>query len=177
MKNLQIFNVLFIALLTLSCSKDDDNQNSDSQTEAQEPKFQATINGGSFTNYPFELGVYEITRGTNGNTISINVADTQGQSINLFLNGTDGFSNGTVKEIGNIDSDDFTTHAVIRDQQAVITYFSSSGSITVTNNRAHPSKSGYRLISGNYSIMASSIDNVNTTELTGSFTELEFENQ
>ncbi len=178
MKNLHLTCLLFLSIFVLSCSSDDDNGSNENQienqAEAQDPGFEAAINGGTFSNYSFILGAYLITPGNNGNTISIDAVDTQGNAINLFLNGTDGFGNDTVKQIGNIDSDNFMTNVVIRDLQSPVTYFSSTGNITITSNRQHPTKSDIRLISGNYNITASTIDGLNTTVLTGTFTELEF---
>ena len=167
--------ILFLSIIALSCSKDDHIENPETQqnTEAQDPAFQAAINGGTFTDFSFVLSVYNITKGSNG-TISINVADNQGNDVNLFLNNTGGFGNGTVKQIGDMDSNNFVTNAVIRDLQSPVTYFSSTGNITITNNREHPTETGHRLISGNYNITASSIDGSQITTMTGSFTELDF---
>jgi hypothetical protein len=170
--------ILFLSVIVLSCSKDDDSENnSETQnTEAQDATFEAAINGGTFTNYSFVLSVYNITKGTNGNTLSITVADSQGNDVNLFLNNTGGFGNGTVKQIGDMDSDNFVTNAVIRDLRTPISYFSTTGTITITNNREHPTEAGHNLISGNYTITASSIDGSQVTTMTGSFTELDYVN-
>lgn len=173
MKNLPVFTLLFLSIITLSCNKDDDNSNESTPVGVSE--FQATINGGTYSNYSFTVGVYQITKGTFGNTLSIDIADTNGEMITLFLNGTDGFSSGTVKEMGNLDSNNFTNYALIRQQQPQISYYSSDGSVTITNNREHPTEPGSRLISGVFSITASSIDGNNTTSMTGSFTELSFD--
>ena len=182
MKNLLLLPVLCLSLIFTSCNSNDDdsNENDDVQTglptEPQGTSFTANITGGTFTNYPFSLGVYQVTKGTNGNTLSIDVADTQGQNINLFLNGTEGFSNGTVKEMGNVDSDNFNTYAVIRDMQSQISYFSSSGNVTITHNENHPTEDGVKIISGTYNINAATIDGNHETNLTGTFTELEYLN-
>ncbi|WP_044401938.1 hypothetical protein [Lacinutrix sp. Hel_I_90] len=172
MKNLRLFSLLFLSIITLSCNKDDDD--AIDNTPAQEAAFQAVINGGAYSDYSYIVGVYNITKGTNGNTLSIDIADINGEMITLFLNGTGGFSAGTIKEMGNIDSNSFTTYTLIRQQQPQISYFSTSGSATITNNRQHPTAPGHRLISGHFSITASSIDGNNTTAMTGSFTELDY---
>lgn len=173
MKNLQILKILLLSLIVLSCSKDND----DNETlAAQDPAVAATINGGTYANYPFSLGVYSITTGTTSNTLSIDFADTSGNAINLFLNESGGFGPGVVKEIGNVDSNSFMTNAIIRDPQSQNTYFSSNGSITITNNRSHPTNAGHQLISGTFSFSASTLDNSNTATVTGSFTELDYEN-
>ncbi|MCX7547017.1 hypothetical protein OS188_03525 [Xanthomarina sp. F1114] len=174
MKNLRIFTILFLSVIALSCSSDDDNTNNDNNPPAQDPGFQAQINGGTFSDYNFTVGVYEITKGTNGNTLSIDIADSNGEMVTLFLNGTGGFSSGTVKEMGNIDSNNFTNYILIRQQQPMVSYYSSSGSVTITNNREHPTNPGHRLISGEFSTIASSVDGNYTTSMTGSFTELEY---
>ncbi len=169
MKNV-FFTCLLVCLIISSCSKDDDNSE---VVAAQDATVSATINGGSFNDYSFDLGVYATARGTAGNTISIDLADPSGTSINLFLNGTDGFDSGTVKTIGNVDSDSFKTNAVIRDSQS-LTYFSSTGTISITGNRAHPTQTNLRLISGTFNINAATIDGASSTALSGTFTELEY---
>lgn len=174
MKNARVLTFLFLSIFTLSCNKDDGDETSTENTPAGVAEIQAVINGGTYSDYSFTIGVYQITKGTNGNTLSIDIADPNGDMLTLFLNGTDGFSSGTVKEMGNIDSDNFTTYILIRQQQPQVSYFSSSGTITITNNREHPTASGHRLISGDFSITAASIDGTNTTSMTGSFTELDF---
>lgn len=170
MKNLRITLILLLVTVTLSCNKDDE-QNEISA--AQTPEFTATINGGGFTNYAFDLGVYAITKGTGSNTLSIDIADTSGVNVNLFLNGTDGFETGTIKQMGNVDSNSYTTNSIIRNTQGV-TYFSSSGRVSITNNRAHPTESGARLLSGTFIITATTIDGGNSTNLIGSFSELKY---
>lgn len=172
MKNLRIFTLLFLSIIMLSCSSNDDN-NTDNPP-AQEAGFQATINGGTFSDYNFIVGIYEITKGTNGNTLNIDIADSNGEMVTLFLNGTGGFGSGTVKEMGNIDSNNFTNYILIRQQQPQISYYSSSGNVTITNNREHPTNPGHRLISGEFSITASSVDGNHTTSMSGSFTELDY---
>nr|WP_321232476.1 hypothetical protein [uncultured Psychroserpens sp.] len=170
MKNLQFIFILALSIMMLSCDKDDSNDN----PPLEGTEFQATINGGTFSNYSFIIGVYEITKGTNGNTLSIDIGDVNGEQITLFLNGTDGFNSGTVKQMGNIDSNNFVTYALIRQQEPEISYFSSVGTVTITKNIAHPSEVGRRLISGSFNITAASIDDSNELSLTGSFTELEY---
>lgn len=170
MKNLRL--LLFMLLsITFSCNSDDNDDNS----PAGDAKLQATINGGTYSNYAFSRGIHQITKGENGNTLSIDVSDTNGHMITLFLNGTNGFSSGTVKEMGNVDSNNFMNYVLIRQPQPQISYYSSSGNVTITSNREHPTDAGKRLISGNFDITASSIDSENTTSMTGSFTELDYE--
>lgn len=172
MKNLHVIYLLFLSMSILSCSSDDTTV--DKPTEG--PGFQATLNGGTFSNYGFKLGVYEAKKGANGNTLSINTADSNGKAINLFLNNTDGFKSGTVKQIGNVDSDNFVTHAVIRDVQPSVSYYSKNGTIKITNSRKHPSNAQLHLISGEFNIVASSADGTNTTTIKGSFNELAYTN-
>ncbi len=168
MKNLHLLTILFLSILTVSCSKDESNVD----TSAQEEAFQATINGGTYSDYPFTMGAYQITK--NGNTLSIDVVDINGEMVTLFLNGNGGFGSDTVKAMGNIDSSNFVTYGLIRQSEPQISYYSSSGNVTITNNREHPTESGRRLISGTFTITATSIDNSNTTAMTGSFVELDY---
>ena len=173
MKNLHFITLFLLSIITLSCNSDDDNGNDN--PPAQDAAFQAEINGGTYSNYAFIVGIYEITKGTNGNTLSIDIADINGELVTIFLNGTGGFGSGTVKEMGNIDSDNFTNYILIRQKQPSISYYSSSGQVTITNNREHPEKPGHRLISGNFSMTAASVDGNHTTSMSGSFTELEYQ--
>ncbi len=172
MKNVFLFALSFVTLCSISCSSDDDT--AETNPPAGVSAFQATIDGGTYSNYTYALGVYEVVKGTNGNTLSINTGDINGDMITLFLNGTGGFDSGTVKEMGNVDSDEFNTFASIRQANSQITYFSTSGNVTITTNRAHPTETGHRLISGSFSITASSVDGSNSTSMSGSFTELDF---
>ena len=168
MKNLRLLSILFVSIITLSCNKDDAN------SATQEKGFQAVINGATYSDYSFVLSVFEITKGTNGNTLSIDISDNNGDMITLFLNGSGGFSSDTVKEMGNIDSNNFVTYALVRQSQPQVSYYSSSGNVTITNNRTHPTESGHRLISGNFNIAATALDGMNMLSMTGSFTELDY---
>ena len=169
MKNLHLLSILFLSVLTLSCSKDENSDNPSAEAET----FQATINGGTYSNYAFSMGVYEATKATNG-TLSIDISDSNGEMITLFLNGNSGFSSDTVKTMGNIDSNNFVTYGLLRQSNPQISYYSSSGTVTITKNREHPTESGHRLISGSFNITATSLDNANTTSLIGSFNALNY---
>ena len=120
------------------------------------------------------MGAYQITKGGNGNTLTIDNAESNGEMITLFLNGTNGFKDNSVKAMGDIDSNDFRTYGLIRQFDPQVSYYSSGGSLTITKNREHPTALGHRLISGNFSISATSLDDANTTTLTGSFSELDY---
>lgn len=174
MKNVLTYCLFMATFLSISCSSNDDDASSNDNAPAGTSTFQATINGGTYSNYDYTLGVYEVVKGTNGNTLSINTADSNGDMITLFLNGTNGFDSGTVKEMGNVDADNFNTFATIRQASPQITYFSTSGSVTITTNRVHPTEAGHRLLSGNFNITAATIDGSNTTSMSGSFEELDF---
>lgn len=165
MKNLRVICILFVSLLTVSCSSDDPNE-----TPVEGPAVQATLHGGTFSNYNFKLGVYEVAKGTNGNTLNINLSDKNGKMITLFLNSSGGFTSGTVKQINDVDSGKFKTNAVIRDGQ--VSYFSSKGSIKITHNRDHPTNAEQRMISGEFNIDASTIDQTQSTTIKGTFVDL-----
>ena len=169
MKNLHIIYVLLFSIFLLSCSSSDENND-----PAEGPNSQATINGGTFSNYAFKLGVYQIVKGTNGNTLNMQMADKKGIQITLFLNGTGDFKSGTVKQMGNVDSNESVTHAWIRDIQPPVSYISKSGTLKIKNNREHPSNSQQRLISGEFNIVALSEDGKQTTTMKGSFNDLVF---
>lgn len=169
MKNLRIIPILFFSMIIMSCSSDDPN---DGPSEG--PKFQATINGGTFSNYSFEIGVYEVVKGTNGNTLKINMADKNGKQITLFLNSSGGFESGAVKQMGDVDTDKFRTYIEIKDNQPSAQYFSQSGSLKITSNREHPSNSQKSMISGAFNIVASTVDGKTSITMKGSFNDLEF---
>ena len=173
MKNLRLLQIFVFAIFMMSCNKDDDNDNN--EPLSGEPGITANINGGSYSNYTFTDGIYQITLGTNGPTMSIDAADIFGDQITIFLNGTGGFESGVVKNMGNIDSNNFTTYVNIRQQSSPqISYFSTSGNVTISENRAHPTEAGKRLISGTFNVSAASISDNNTTVMIGTFTELEY---
>jgi hypothetical protein len=172
MKNLRILFILISFVIASSCDKNDDGSNA----PIEGTTFQATVNGGNYSNYTFDIGVYAITKGTNGNTLSIDIGDVNGEQLTLFLNGTDGFSNGTIKQMGNEDTNNFVTYALFRQQNPLTSYYSTNGNVTITNNRTHPTESSKGLISGNFDITVSPIDSNIILTLTGSFTELEYLN-
>lgn len=120
MKNLHLLTILFFSVIRLSCSKDENNDNAPAEAET----FEATINGGTFSNYDFTMGAYQITKGGNGNTLTIDIADPNGEMITLFLNGTNGFSDNSVKAMGDIDSNDFRTYGLIRQFDPQVSYYS-----------------------------------------------------
>lgn len=167
MKTLKTLCVLFLSVLIFSCSKKDDDGGGGS---AGEPEFNATINGGSFgNNYSAKLGYYSTTT-TNGITIA--VTDENQNIIRIFLNETGGFDT-VIKEIGNVDDNGFVTNVIIRDQTAMITYNSTEGSITITENKANPEVEGGRVISGNFSVTAS-INTGDTVTMTGNFKNIAY---
>lgn len=156
-------------MIMLSCSSDDANND-----PSEGPSFQATINGGTFSNYSFKLGAYEAVKGTNGNTLKITMADKNGKQITLFLNSTGGFKTGIVKQMGDVDSDKFITYVEIKNNEPSAQYFSQSGTLKITNNREHPSNSQKSLISGEFNIVASTTDGTISITMKGSFNDLQF---
>lgn len=169
MKNRNFFCILFFSMIMLSCSSDDSNND-----PIEGPGFNATINGGTFSNYSFKLGAYEAVKGSNGNTLRITMADKNGKQITLFLNSSGGFDKGTVKQMGDVDSDEFITYVEIKDNQPSTLYFSQSGNLKITNNREHPSNSQKSLISGEFNIVASTTDGTISITMKGSFNDLEY---
>nr|WP_321234199.1 hypothetical protein [uncultured Psychroserpens sp.] len=171
MKCIKPFAVLFLFLLiTSSCSEDDNNNN-----PADNAQFTATLDGGSFNNYSATLGFYNAELGITNNTLNINVTDANNNVINMFMNSTGGLGSGVIKQIGDVDSENFSTTVVIRDQEAQITYSSISGSITITENRVNPSDDEYNIISGTFNITAS-INTGAEVIMTGSFSDLQYFN-
>lgn len=173
MKNLRLLQMFIFVCCIVSCEKD--NSNDDHSPLSDNPGITATINGGSYTNYSFIDGIYQITLGTT-NTMSVDVADVNGDQVTLFLNATGDFNAGVVKTMGESDNNNFTNYVNIRQQSSTqISYMSTSGNVKITKNRAHPTEAGIRLISGTFNISALSTSDDNTTEMTGSFTELEYQ--
>lgn len=158
-----------LVFFTFSCSKDEGSD----ENPAENAEFNATINGGIFTNYSATLGFYSAEHAVGQNTLTINVTDANNNIVRLFMNDTDGLGSGTVKQINNADSNGFVTNLIFRDQEAQVTYSSISGSITISENIENPSNSEYRLISGSFNVITST----NTgTELTvnGTFSNMEY---
>lgn len=173
MKNLRLLSIFAFALFMMSCDKDDDSNDNDPLSG--NPGVTATINGGTYSNYTFSDAINQTTLETN-NTMTISAGDVDGDQITLFLNSTGGFGAGTVKTMGDMDSNNFTNYVLIRQlSSSQLQYFSTSGNVTITENRAHPTEADTRLISGTFSITAATSDATNTTSMTGSFIELEYQ--
>ncbi|WP_156033024.1 hypothetical protein [Sediminibacter sp. Hel_I_10] len=168
--------LLIVSFLFVSCDKDDDsNDNQDNNIPNLEgTDFKATIDGGDFSDYDFNLGAYTITTVSSNSTMSIDVGDLNGEQITLFLNATGGFDSGTVKQMNNVDADNYRTYGLFRQSSPQMSYYSSEGSVTITENKVHPTESGVRLISGNFDISAATIDDTSNIEMTGAFSELEY---
>jgi hypothetical protein len=171
MKNLHFLSVLLVFTI-LSCSSDNETTNNAPPDE----NFQAVINGNLYSNFTFDLGVYDITKNASNNTLTIDIADTSGNMITLFLNETGGFGTGTVKQMGNTDINNFRTFGLIRQPNPQVSYFSNSGSLTITNNREHPTEAGQRLISASFNITTASTDGINSATMTGTFTDFKYTN-
>ena len=134
-----------------------------------------------------KAGLYRVLGPYRGIVFVLIILALAGSSVNLLIpkiiaRGIDAFTAGsfdagTVKTMGDLDSNNFTTYVNIRQLSSTQTsYFSTSGNVTITGNIAHPTESGIRLISGTVNITAASTTDNNTTTMTGSFTELEYEN-
>ncbi|MBW2937402.1 hypothetical protein KXJ69_04755 [Aureisphaera sp. CAU 1614] len=164
MKILKTLSLLFLSILILSCSKKDDG-GSDTDAEAT---FNATINGGPYSNLAATLGSYSADS-SNGFTIA--VVDANGNTIRLFMNSTGGFTNGVTKEVGNIDSNGFQTSALFRDAQTQVIYNSISGSMKITQNKESNNDPSNRVVTGTFNITAN-INTGTTITMTGSFNNI-----
>ncbi len=85
----------------------------------------------------------------------MNITDANNNVIRIFLNSTDGLNGGVVKEVNNVDPNNFVTQVVIRDQAAMITYNSISGTITILESLVSAEDPDYRLVTGGFNIVAS----------------------
>ncbi len=161
MKNLKTLCLLFLSVLIISCSKNNDDE------EATDPgaEFTATINGGPYSNFVAKLGSYSADS-TNGLTIS--VVDTNGNTIRLFMNSTGGFNSGVVKEVGNVDGNGLQTGTLFRDQATQIIYTANSGSITIENNKKSNADPDNRVVSGTFNV-TTNINSTTTLTMKGSF--------
>jgi len=163
MKNLKTICILFFSVLMLSCSKKDDG-GGDSAPEAE---FSATINGGGFgNNYTSRLGFYSSDYSDNGLTLAI--TDESTNIVRIFLNQTGGFGSGITKIVGDVATNGFVTGVIIRDQTNQVTYDASEGEINILENRENPENEDGRLISGNFTITATSGAGPTVT-MTGNF--------
>ncbi|HBC04785.1 MAG: hypothetical protein CL528_12290 [Aequorivita sp.] len=152
MKTLKTISILFLSLVIISCSKKDDDNGGGSAPEAE---FSATINGGGFgSNYSSRLGFYSSDYSGNGLTLA--VTDENTNIIRIFLNNTGGFGSGITKIINDVATNGFVTSVVIRDQANQVTYNASEGEINILENRQNPENEDGRLISGNFTITATS---------------------
>jgi hypothetical protein len=169
MKTLKTICILFLSVLIISCSKKDDG---DGGGTAPEAEFSATINGGGFgSNYASRLGFYSSDYSDNG--LNLSVTDANTNVVSIFLNNTGGFGSGITKIIGDVATNGFVTNVVIRDQTNQVTYNSSDGEINILENVANPETEDGRLISGNFTITATSGAGPTIT-LTGNFKKIAY---
>ncbi len=151
MKTLKTICILFLSALIISCSKKDD----DGGGSAPDAEFSATINGGGFgSNYASRLGFYSADYSDNGLTLA--VTDENTNIVRIFLNQSGGFGSGITKIVGDVATNGFVTNVIIRDQTNQVTYNSSDGEINIVENVANPETENGRLISGNFTITATS---------------------
>jgi hypothetical protein len=174
MKNLRLLSIFVFALFMMSCDTDDDSNDNSGPTLTGDPGITATINGGTYSNFEFDDVLYGIT--LNNGTMDISAGDVNGDQITLFLNSTGGFVSGTVKTMGGMDSNNFTNYVLIRQMSSTqLQYTSTSGNITIVENKVHPTEADKRLISGTFNVTAQTIDGANTTNMEGTFIELEYQ--
>ncbi|WP_432410995.1 hypothetical protein [Rasiella sp. SM2506] len=153
MKNLKNLFVIALVFTVCACSKKDDDGDGGNPAQAE---FTATIKGGSFgDNYESKLGFYSSDY-SNDNSLTLAITDENTNIVRFFLNETGGFGSGITKVIGNKDSNGFITNVVIRDQAAQVTYDATIGEINILENRENPDSEDGRLISGNFTITATS---------------------
>lgn len=165
MKNLKTLCILLLSVLIISCSKKDDGDGGGSAPEAE---FNATINGGGFgNNYASRLGFYSGDY-SNDSGLTLAVTDANTNIVRIFLNQTGGFGSGITKVIGDVGPNGLVTNIIIRDQTNQVTYNSSDGEINITENKENPESESGRLISGNFTITATSGAGPTIT-MTGSF--------
>lgn len=169
MKPIQLLCAFILSFFILGCSSDDQVY-----VIAEDPGIRATIDGGTYSDYNYQDGVYEITSNGNGSVLSIDSADINGDMLTLFLNATGGFDAGVVKDMGNVDENNFVTYVLIRQQNLQLSYYSDSGQVTITSNVPHPTEEGTRLISGTFEVSASSTTPNHTTTITGAFIDLSY---
>lgn len=152
MKNFKTICILLLSLVIISCSKKDD----DGGGSAPEAEFSATINGGGFgSNYASRLGFYS-TDYSNDNGLTLAITDENTNIVRIFLNQTGGFGSGITKIVGDMAPNGFVTNVIIRDQTNQVTYDSSEGEINILENVENPESEDGRLISGNFTITATS---------------------
>ncbi|MEM1001313.1 MAG: hypothetical protein AAGH46_01540 [Bacteroidota bacterium] len=175
MKDLRLSIGFIACLLIFACESEDSQDLQTPPTLSDDPGVSVIINGDSYSNYNFNDAVYQISK-PNPNALHIQAGDENGDQIDLFLNGTGGFSNGAIKEIGNTDENNFMTYALVRQADTQLNYFATtSGQVVIQSNETHPSKEGFRLISGSISLSASTQDALNTLTVVGTFTDLEYQ--
>jgi len=155
MKILKTLCILFLSVVIISCSKKDDGDGGGGGS-APEAEFSATINGGGFgNNYAARLGFYSSDY-SDDNGLTLSVTDENTNIIRIFLNQTGGFGSGITKVVGDVATNGFITSVVIRDQDAQVTYNASEGEINILENSENPEIENGRLISGNFTITATS---------------------
>ncbi|WP_157429289.1 hypothetical protein [Aequorivita sublithincola] len=152
MKNLKTICILFFSVLIISCSKKDE----DGGGIAPEAEFNAIINGGGFGSNYAALMDYYSTNYSNDSGLDLLINDKNTNIVRIFLNNTGGFGSGITKVIGDVAANGLITNVVIRDQNAQVTYNASEGEINITENRENPESENGRLISGNFTITATS---------------------
>jgi hypothetical protein len=142
----------------------------------EDPGINAIIDGSTYDNYTFNDGIYQVSVGADQSTLTINAGDENGDQITIFLNGTNGFTDGVVKDMGNTDENNFTTYVLIRQASTELNYYATtSGQVVINSHRPHPSKDGFRLVSGTISVSASTTDAANAVSMVGNFIDLEYQ--
>jgi hypothetical protein len=158
--------------MMVSCDSDD-NQNT--PTISDDPGLSVIIDGSTYSNHSYKDALYQISK-PNPSTFQIDASDENGDQITIFLNGTNGFSDGAVKEMGNTDENNFTTYLLVRQASTQLNYFATTtGQVVISSHRPHPSKEGFSLISGSISVSASTTDAANAVSVVGLFTDLEYQ--
>jgi len=174
MKNLKLMMLIVLSITLFSCNKNDEGSD-DGEIIPRNVDFQATINGGTFTDYQSVLDSY-FASSTEG-TLTIAVTDTNTNIVRLFINDTNGLNTGSVNMIGDESGQGFITTAIVRDQANKVTYTSVSGSISILENVIDADDNDISYVTSSFEIILNSETSADPVTLNGVFEDVRFVNQ
>ncbi|WP_456438263.1 hypothetical protein [Psychroserpens sp.] len=174
MKNLKFMMLLVLSVALCSCDNSDDSDGGGDPIP-RNVDFQATINGGAFTDYQFVLGTYyaDSTEGT----LIISVTDSNANIVRIFINETNNLGTSTENIIGDESIQGFINTVTVQDQANSVTYTSVSGSITILENVISANENGISYITGDFEIVLNSETSTDSVTLNGAFADVRFVNQ